>query len=242
MVPTGSKHYRRMCNLYSVTTNVEAIRRLIGDFSVRDEIGNFPPLPGVFPDYTAPIVRETDGIRDLGYARWGLPSLKWVDAGKPEKGNTNVRNPSFRDWVGYQAIQNRCLVPANVFAEPTKLDDGRTGNAWFSLGEDDPLFFFAGIWTGWRGMRRKDEGVRYHDVFAFLTTNPNDVVKPIHPKAMPVILYGLEEVDIWLRASWTEAKRLQRPLPDGKLTIKSKQPLGFDSDGQPFQSGDPLRR
>jgi hypothetical protein len=27
-----------------------------------------------------------------------------------------------------------------------------------------------------------------HDVFGFLTTAPNAVVEPIHPKAMPVIL------------------------------------------------------
>lgn len=44
-----------MCNLYSVTTNQEAIRRL---FSIeRDLAGNLPPLPGIFPDYMAPVIR-----------------------------------------------------------------------------------------------------------------------------------------------------------------------------------------
>jgi len=37
---------------------------------------------------------------------------------------------------------------------------------------------------------------------AFLATEPNDVVGPIHPKAMPVILSYPEECDIWLSATW----------------------------------------
>ena len=61
-----------MCNLYSLKSNQEAIRDLvkyIGDFT-----GNMPPLPGIFPDYMAPIARNNQGTRELAMARWGMPS------------------------------------------------------------------------------------------------------------------------------------------------------------------------
>jgi putative SOS response-associated peptidase YedK len=44
----------------------------------------------------------------------------------------------------------------------------------------------------------------------------------VHPKAMPVILTGEEELETWLSAPWSEAARLQRPLPDGSLRIVAR--------------------
>ena len=45
-----------MCNLYSITKGQQAIREFTRAMS--DRTGNLPPLPGVFPDYAAPIVRN----------------------------------------------------------------------------------------------------------------------------------------------------------------------------------------
>jgi hypothetical protein len=52
-----------MCNLYSITTNQAAIIAL---FRVMDRyVGNLPPMPGVFPDYPAPVARKAGDDREL---------------------------------------------------------------------------------------------------------------------------------------------------------------------------------
>jgi hypothetical protein len=48
---------------------------------------------------------------------------------------------------------------------------------------------------------------------SFGSAEPNSVVGPIHPKAMPVILTTPDEVETWLTAPAAEALKLQRSLP-----------------------------
>jgi putative SOS response-associated peptidase YedK len=91
---------------------------------------------------------------------------------------------------------------------------------WFALSEDRPLFAFAGMWTTFNG----DRGTRSkpvpgpHQVYGFLTTSPNAVVEPIHPKAMPVILTTDGERDVWMRARGMKRRGcndLCRTMPSG---------------------------
>ena len=64
-----------MCNLYSLSKHLAGVRQLVD--ALTPEVGNFPPLPGIFPDYPAPIIRTTpDGRRELAMARWGMPSSR----------------------------------------------------------------------------------------------------------------------------------------------------------------------
>ena len=60
-----------MCNLYSITINQAAI---IAHFRVINRlVGNLPPMPGVFPDYPAPVIREGEGGREILMMRWSMP-------------------------------------------------------------------------------------------------------------------------------------------------------------------------
>lgn len=216
--------WRGMCNLYRITTNQQAIRDFVA--ATHDSIGNLEPSIDVYPDRPAPVVRNIDGARELASLTWGMPTpieyLKSRDA--PDTGVTNIRNtgsPHWRKWLG---VEHRCVVPASAFSEYGQKHDPVTKRKplhWFALDETQPLFFFAGIWTPWRGTRGSNRTPRAgdHQLFAFLTTEPNGVVRPIHPKAMPVILTSLDEVETWLTADWKEAKALQRPLPDERLVI-----------------------
>jgi putative SOS response-associated peptidase YedK len=60
-----------MCNLYSITTNQAAIIALFRVIS--QHVGNLPPMPGVFPDFPAPVVRNAGAERELISMRWGMP-------------------------------------------------------------------------------------------------------------------------------------------------------------------------
>lgn len=210
-----------MCNLYSLTKGQQAIREFAG--AMHDKVGNLPRMPGIFPDYWAPIVRNRPQGRELFLARWGMPSPAFALKGKRcDPGVTNVRNaksPHWRRWLG---LENRCVVPFTSFSENEALPDGSRPTVWFALDETRPLAFFAGIWTRWTSVRKLKEGETTGEIFAFLTSEPNAEVAAIHPKAMPVILTSRDEIGIWMSAPAEQALMLQRPLPDGALKIVAR--------------------
>src|SRR6202045_805563 len=178
-------------------------------------------MPGVFPDYKEPIVRNGAEGRELVTARWGMPSSQHalMEATKkraanleakgkpvdfkellrmePDGGTTNIRNVKSKHWTRWLGAENRCVVPFNSFSEFNKAEGG---DIWFALDETRPLACFAGIWTNWTSVRKVKEGKTTNDVYAFLTTEANAKVGAIHPKAMPGILTWPDEVETWMTA------------------------------------------
>lgn len=194
-----------MCNLYKVTTNVEALVQLVQTFNRP----NLPVLGEVYPKYEAPIIRPTAQGHELTMMAWGVPLPMGPD--KKAKPVTNVRNTSSPFWRSMlKEPARRCLVPATAFSEWTAEPDPATGRkriVWFDV-KDTDLFAFAGIW------RPTEEGER----FAFLTSEPNALVAPIHPKAMPVILRQ-EDYERWLTTDFEGACALQKPYPAELMRI-----------------------
>ena len=76
---------------------------------------------------------------------------------------------------------------------------------WFSV-PSRPIFAFAGVW------RPTDDGA----AFAFLTCEPNPLVAPIHPKAMPVVLHEDDEAR-WLAGN--DATELAQPYPSQLMAV-----------------------
>lgn len=155
--------------------------------------------------------------------RWGFP--KSFKNGAPQPGYvTNARNIRSDAtgkinpyWRPHLAPEKRCLVPLTAFSEfsfePPK------GPRWFERA-DGHVACFAGLtmrWNGLRGTKAKPvEGE--HQLFTFLTTVANDLVRPIHAKAMPVIVEP-EDWEQWLNGTIEEALELQRPAADHVLRL-----------------------
>ena len=193
-----------MCNLYSITTNQAAIIALFR--VVNRYVGNLAPMPGVFPDYKAPIMRNGGEGRELATARWGMPSSSkaLMDATKkraeklqakgkavdftellrmePDGGMTNIRNVKSKHWTRWLGTENRCVVPFNSFSEFNKTEGG---DIWFALDDSRPLVCFAGIWTNWTSVRKVKEGETTNDLYAFLTTGRMPRSAPSTPKQCP---------------------------------------------------------
>ena len=105
-----------MCNLYSLNKNKNTVATM---FRVaHNRTVHIDPLPGIFPNYTAPVVRHAaDGEREMALMSWGFPLLQ---AGKAPRRVTNVRDDKILTSSFWRSSfeQRRCLVPATSFCEP----------------------------------------------------------------------------------------------------------------------------
>ena len=223
-----------MCNRYEQRGSVSQIRKLAKELGRElktvPATDNLPPQDNIYPDQDAPVIRNaTDGSLELVMMLWGFPPIPGEKAPI-----TNIRNLKSRWWrdVNREWItepQYRCLVPFTAFAEPVR------DSTWFHVPGVE-VACFAGIWRPWQGERLAEQTgqkrrVRTQDewqLYSFLTTDANDVVKPVHEKAMPVILIDPKEQAEWLNGG--EASfYLQRPLPNELLTGASdnRLPINF---------------
>lgn len=163
------------------------------------------PESDLWPRRAGYIVRQENGQRIVDAMSWGVPlKMKGKQPGSTvTKHITNVRNLTSPFWRSTLAAPaQRCLVPFTEFAEPKHGRD----EYWFSI-PSRPVSAFAGIW-------RESEVGR---VYAFLTCEPNALVAPLHPKAMPVILEE-NSYEAWLEGE--DAQSLALPFPSQLMKVE----------------------
>lgn len=207
-----------MCNLYNIKVDP---RSYFDALAAVDDAAN---VLAVEKDYAAPgkpgyVVRLEDGERVLSTMRWGFPTRK--PRKRPAREGelpflydwwTNARNMQSNMWKPWLLkAEHRCLVPFTRFAEPKAAGDRQAPgdtNWWFTV-EDQPAPCFAGLW-------KVDQD---HDrVYAICTTEPNPLVAPKHPKAMPVILLA-EDQERWLTAPVEEAVTILNAYPSQLMSV-----------------------
>ena len=206
-----------MCNRYRLTAKQAEIAAAFGVYSLYAPDETFP-VPDIFPTgnktpFYGTVIVQSGSERTIERMEWGVPTQvpsKRDPAIKLTKYVTNVRNLSSSFWRSMLTNPaQRCLVPVTSFSEYgiAPAEDGKKPLHWFDV-PSRPIFAFAGIW---RPTRRGN-------AYGFLTTEPNAMVAPIHPKAMPVMLDD-EDYDLWLNGSWEQAQRLVAPYPSQLMSV-----------------------
>ncbi len=163
----------------------------------------------LYPKSKAYVLREERCRRVVDIMAWD------VLGGQAPWAMTNVRNLALPQWRRLAAEPyNRCLIPLTEFCEwtPDKHQVGPgpklKGEMWFDV-LDQEIFAIAGFW------QQTENGAG----FSMVTCDPNELVAPIHPKAMITILRP-EDYDQWLSGSYDDVVALQRPYPAERMTVR----------------------
>lgn len=201
-----------MCGRFARRSTQEVLADWFG--VALEDMPWFAPSYNVAPQTTQPVVRlhRDSGEREFVLMRWGLVPF-WAKDEKLGLSTINARaeesasKPLFREAFKYR----RCLVPADAFYEWRRIDPKTKQAFAFTLRSGEP-YAFAGLWERWR----PKEGISL-ETFTILTTDPNEVMVPIHDR-MPVIL-DPRDYDRWMDPGDPARPPLDllRPYPAEKM-------------------------
>jgi putative SOS response-associated peptidase YedK len=204
-----------MCGRYSIFTPPDDVEERF------DATFEQPPKPryNAAPGQQLPVITN-DAPDTIDHLQWGLIP-RWADDASTGNRLINARaetideKRSFRD-----AYENRrCLVLADGFYEWADSDE-RKQPYRITLDSDEP-FAMAGLWERWQpsqkqtglsefGEGQPDTEAEVLETFTIVTTEPNEVVEPLHDRMALVLPEDAE--DRWLAGDGAE---LLQPYSDG---------------------------
>lgn len=193
-----------MCGRFTQTAPWEKVGK---EFGIKASESNLlKPRYNIAPMQLVGVVRDAASEREIQALKWGLVPSWAKDA---EIGNrminaraeTLTEKPSFREAFR----KRRCLIPTSGFYEWQKTGSGAKQPFYFYLKEKE-VFGFAGLWEEWLD---KESG-ELLETFAIITTEANDVLRPIHDR-MPVIIQA-ENYEEWLDLKNKDAEKLEKLL------------------------------
>ena len=185
-----------MCGRYSLISDIGELARRFGFDGNRVDPGpryNIAPTQGILT-----VVGGEN--RRGGLMRWGLIphwaknasiGARMINA----RAETVAEKPAFRDALR----RRRCLVLADGFYEWQRTSVGNRPMR-ITMASGEP-FAFAGLWSVWKD----PDGDRIPSC-SIITTEANDLLRPIHER-MPVIL-PREMEEFWLDKSLEDSGAL----------------------------------
>ncbi|HWH46041.1 MAG TPA: SOS response-associated peptidase [Thermoleophilaceae bacterium] len=216
-----------MCGRYTNTASAgDVATKLKEALQVSLETDDGCERFNVSPSQKVLTVVEDKHGRRAELLRWGLvPSwakdvkvgFKMINA----RAETVGEKPAYRSLVGKS--KHRCLIVADGFYEWMKPEDRKQPRQpmHFSLAGGEP-FCFAGLWTRWQDPETEE----WLPSCTILTTEPNELVKPIHNR-MPVILVDPGAMEAWLDPELAPAdlKAMLAPLDPERMVVRAANPI-----------------
>ena len=209
-----------MCGRFILLTDLSVI---VESFRIGEVACEYRPGNNISPgQQIAAVLRKDDQNRLVDF-RWGLiPS--W--AKDPSIGNkmfnaraeTIAEKPSFREAFK----RRRCLIIADGFYEWQKIGPIKKPLR-FSLKSGEP-FGLAGLYDTWISPEQKTV-----NTCTIITTEPNDLLRPIHDR-MPVIVRK-ELEDFWIDPSTHSSRDLLsilKPYPAVDMDVSDVTTLEYD--------------
>lgn len=214
-----------MCGRYTLTIDIDAVAKAF----------HVAPTLQTAPRYNIAPTQEVIGIlhderKHLDFLRWGLiPSwakeesigAKMINA----RAETLAEKPSFKRLLQGK----RCLIVADGFYEWKQESSGKTP-MYFTLPNHEP-FAFAGLWDTWK--RPDGQSIR---TCTIITTEPNDLVAPIHNR-MPVIL-PTDAQEEWLDPAQHDTHVLQQLLKAYTASAMFVHPVSKKVNSPHYDSAD----
>jgi len=216
-----------MCGRYTITPSRQELEAGFSEIKDLPQDRIFAERFNVAPTQEVVALTRPDanGPRTAELLRWGLIP-KWAKGPDDGVKMINARSETVSEKPSYKGLvaksSGRCLILADGFYEWEAVAGGPKQPWRFSLAAGG-VFALAGLCTTWT-----PEGGPPLRSCTVITTEPNELVAPIHDR-MPAILPTSEEMDAWLSAEVDSdsARELLRPLPAGLMRKdKAAQAVG----------------
>jgi len=185
-----------MCGRYTLTVTRPELEQAFGQVAALPNDRIFSERFNVAPSQEVLAISRPKGSEPTAeLMRWGLvphwasdpdSTVKMINA----RAETVSEKPSYRNLIASSA--GRCLIPADGFYE-CEGAKGSVKQPWRFTLNDNSLFAFAGLCTTWQ----PPEGGEPLRSLTIITTEPNDLVRPIHDR-MPAMLADQQSQSRWL--------------------------------------------
>lgn len=175
---------------------------------------NLQPRYNIAPTTNVNIVRQVEGQRVVGDARWDLIPQWWKKPLAEKKFRThNARAETLQEKATFRSAwqkSQRCIIPMNFFEWKRPRQTGDPPLHIFPT--DEPAFRIAGLWDEWTNPETGEIILSC----AVITCPPNEYMSSVHDR-MPVIL-GADDLDAWFNAPPEIAYMLLKPCPSEWIT------------------------